>query len=128
MNTISMPVPDDVIADLKRHAPKVGFSGYQRLIRAYIGQGLRRDLAGGAGEGAADGHRSGLKLQVVLENDASGATIAHVPAIPGCRATGPTEGEAIARLREAVLASLHARNRDGMPLTVRTAEIEVAVE
>jgi hypothetical protein len=26
-------------------APKFGFSGYQPLIRAYIGQGLRKDLA-----------------------------------------------------------------------------------
>jgi len=26
-------------------APQLGFSGYQPLIRAYIGQGLRQDLA-----------------------------------------------------------------------------------
>jgi hypothetical protein len=45
MTTISMRVPEDVIADLKEIAPKFGFSGYQPLIRAYIGQGLRKDLA-----------------------------------------------------------------------------------
>lgn len=45
MNTITMRIPDDVIADLKRIAPHKGFSGYQPLIRAYIGQGLREDLA-----------------------------------------------------------------------------------
>lgn len=33
------------MADLKRVAPQVGFSGYQPLIRAYVGQGLRKDLA-----------------------------------------------------------------------------------
>jgi len=33
-----------VIEDLKRLAPLLGFSGYQPLIRAYIGQGLRADL------------------------------------------------------------------------------------
>jgi len=35
---------DDVIDDLKRIAPVLGFSGYQPLIKAYIGQGLRADL------------------------------------------------------------------------------------
>jgi hypothetical protein len=44
MTTISMRVPEDVIDDLKDVAPKLGLSGYQPLIRAYIGQGLRRDL------------------------------------------------------------------------------------
>ena len=34
----------DVIDDLKRVAPLLGFSEYQPLIRAYIGQGLRIDL------------------------------------------------------------------------------------
>jgi len=44
MTTISMRIPQDVIEDLKRVAPLLGFSGYQPLIRAYIGQGLRADL------------------------------------------------------------------------------------
>ena len=45
MSTITMRIPDDLIADLKRIAPHKGFSGYQPLIRAYIGQGLREDLS-----------------------------------------------------------------------------------
>ena len=45
MTTISMRLPEDVIEDLKEIAPTLGFSGYQPLIRAYIGQGLRRDQA-----------------------------------------------------------------------------------
>jgi len=45
MTTISMRLPEDVINDLKEIAPVLGFSGYQPLIRAYIGQGLRKDLA-----------------------------------------------------------------------------------
>ena len=44
MTTISMRFPMDVIDDLKRIAPLRGFSGYQPLIRAYVGQGLRVDL------------------------------------------------------------------------------------
>ena len=45
MTTISMRFPVDVLDDLKRVAPLRGFSGYQPLIRAYVGQGLRTDLA-----------------------------------------------------------------------------------
>ena len=44
MIMVSMRMPEDVIDDLKRIAPMLGFSGYQPLMRAYIGQGLRKDL------------------------------------------------------------------------------------
>ena len=44
MVSISLRVPEDVIEDLKMVAPTLGFSGYQPLIRAYVGQGLRKDL------------------------------------------------------------------------------------
>lgn len=45
MATISLRMPDDVVDDLKRLAPVLGFSGYQPLARHYIGLGLRKDLA-----------------------------------------------------------------------------------
>ncbi len=45
MTSVTIRVPEDVIEDLKNIAPTLGFSGYQPLIRAYIGQGLRLDLA-----------------------------------------------------------------------------------
>ncbi|NJN85194.1 MAG: hypothetical protein HC881_01260 [Leptolyngbyaceae cyanobacterium SL_7_1] len=44
MTTITIRIPEDVIEDLKRVAPLLGFSGYQPLVRAYVGQGLRADL------------------------------------------------------------------------------------
>ena len=44
MVTITMRIPEDVLEDLKRVAPLLGFSGYQPLMRTYIGQGLRTDL------------------------------------------------------------------------------------
>ncbi len=44
MTTVTLRMPEDVIEDLKRIAPLLGYSGYQPLIRAYIGQGLRTDL------------------------------------------------------------------------------------
>jgi hypothetical protein len=44
MSSITIRMPEDVVKELKRVAPLLGFSGYQPLIRAYVGQGLRRDL------------------------------------------------------------------------------------
>ncbi|MFH7026681.1 MAG: hypothetical protein ACHBN1_15025 [Heteroscytonema crispum UTEX LB 1556] len=44
MTTVTIRIPEDVVEDLKRIAPILGFSGYQPLMRAYIGQGLRADL------------------------------------------------------------------------------------
>jgi hypothetical protein len=44
MTSITIRMPEDVVKELKQVAPLLGFSGYQPLIRAYIGQGLRKDL------------------------------------------------------------------------------------
>lgn len=44
MTTVTLRMPEDVVEDLKRIAPVLGFSGYQPLIRAYVGQGMRQDL------------------------------------------------------------------------------------
>ena len=44
MTMVGLRIPKDVVEDLKRVAPLLGFSGYQPLIRAYIGRGLRADL------------------------------------------------------------------------------------
>lgn len=44
MITVTLRMPADVVEDLKRVAPFKGMSGYQPLIRAYVGQGLREDL------------------------------------------------------------------------------------
>jgi hypothetical protein len=41
---VSIRMPEDVIDDLKRIAPKLGLSGYQALMKVYIGEGLRTDL------------------------------------------------------------------------------------
>ncbi|MEZ4869999.1 MAG: hypothetical protein R3C14_52210 [Caldilineaceae bacterium] len=44
MTPVTLRIPQDVVEDLKRIAPRLGFAGYQPLMRAYIGQGLRADL------------------------------------------------------------------------------------
>ncbi len=44
MTAVTIRMPGDVVEDLKRIAPILGFSGYQPLLRTYVGQGLRQDL------------------------------------------------------------------------------------
>lgn len=44
MIAVTLRMPVDVVDDLKLVAPKLGHSGYQPLIRAYVGRGLRADL------------------------------------------------------------------------------------
>ncbi len=44
MVSVTLRMPEDVVEDLKKIAPLKGISGYQPLIRAYIGQCLRKDL------------------------------------------------------------------------------------
>jgi len=43
MTSVTLRMPEDVIDELKAMAPTLGFSGYQPLMRAYIGQGMRQD-------------------------------------------------------------------------------------
>ena len=50
MATVNLDLPEDVIDDLKRIAPQLGFADYRALIRAYVGQGLRVDLERLAGD------------------------------------------------------------------------------
>jgi hypothetical protein len=45
MIAITLQIPEDIIDDLQRVAPLRGFSNYLPLMLAYIGQGLREDLA-----------------------------------------------------------------------------------
>ena len=68
-----------------------------------------------------------MKLTVTLERDETGTIVAECPAIPGCVSQGKTEDEALANIREAIVDCLEVRAEQGIPLTVRTVEVEVQV-
>ena len=44
MVSVTLRMPEDIVDDLKRVAPLKGFAGYQALLRAYVGAGLREDM------------------------------------------------------------------------------------
>ncbi len=68
-----------------------------------------------------------MKLIVTLERDETGMIVAECPSIPGCISQGKTEAEVMANIREAIQVCIEARAASGMPLTVATREVEVAV-
>lgn len=45
MTSITLRIPVDTVESMKAIAPLKGFSGYQALLKAYVGEGLRRDEA-----------------------------------------------------------------------------------
>ncbi len=68
-----------------------------------------------------------MKFVITLERDEDGVWIAECPAIPGCISQGVTKEEAVENVREAILGCLEVRAEQGMPLTVETRLVEVAV-
>lgn len=41
---MTLRMPKNVVMDLKKFVPMQGFGGYQELMRAYFGSGLRVDM------------------------------------------------------------------------------------
>jgi len=68
-----------------------------------------------------------MKFTVTLDRDEDGVWIAECPSIPGCVSQGGTREEALENVREAIAACLEVRAERGMPLTVETQQVEVAV-
>lgn len=68
-----------------------------------------------------------MKFTITLDRDEDGVFVAECPSIPGCISQGATREEAFSNIREAIALCLEVRAERGMPLTVETAQVEVAV-
>ncbi len=68
-----------------------------------------------------------MNFKVTLDRDEDGIWIVECPAIPGCVSQGMTREEAIVNIREAIQMCLEVRAEQGLPLTVETREVEVAL-
>ena len=68
-----------------------------------------------------------MKFVTTLDRDEDGIWIAECPSIPGCVSQGASRDEAVANIREAIAACLEVRAELGLPLTLETQHVEVAV-
>ena len=68
-----------------------------------------------------------MKFVVILDRDEDGVVVAECTSIPGCLSQGKTEREALKNIKEAIRLCLDVRAERGMPLTVATREVEIAV-
>ncbi|MBE34706.1 MAG: HicB family protein [Opitutaceae bacterium] len=68
-----------------------------------------------------------MKFTVTIDRDETGAWVAECPAIPGCVSQGETKSEAMKNIEEAIELCLEVRSERGLPLTIETKQVEIAV-
>ena len=68
-----------------------------------------------------------MKLTVTIDRDEDGVWIVECPSIPGCVSQGDTKDEALANIQEAIALCIEVRTEQGLPLTVETRQVEVAL-
>jgi predicted RNase H-like HicB family nuclease len=103
---------------------------------AKVGQDFNKDDAGRGGARVifqrfpkmkARDNMALMKFVTTLDRDEEGVWIAECPSIPGCVSQGDTRDEALANIREAIAACLEVRAERGLPLTIETQQVEVAI-
>lgn len=68
-----------------------------------------------------------VKFNVTVDRDEDGLWVAECPSIPGCMSQGEDKESALSNIREAIQLCLEVRSERGMPLTVETRQVEVAL-
>ena len=68
-----------------------------------------------------------MTFTITITRDEDGMFIAECASIPGCISQGKTEEEAQVNIQDAIKQTLAVRSEMGMPLTIATKQIEVAV-
>lgn len=68
-----------------------------------------------------------MQFTITVDRDEEGVWITECPSIPGCVSQGQTKEEAIANIQEAIQLCLEVRAEKGLPLTIETRQLDVAV-
>ena len=68
-----------------------------------------------------------MNFVVTIDRDEDGVWVVECPSIPGCVSQGETREEALDNIRQAISVCLEVRAERGMPLTIETKQVEVAV-
>lgn len=68
-----------------------------------------------------------MKFAITIDRDEDGIWIVECPSIPGCVSQGKSKSEALKNIKEAIELCLEVRAERGLPLTVETRQVEVAI-
>jgi predicted RNase H-like HicB family nuclease len=68
-----------------------------------------------------------MKLSVTVDRDEVGIWVVECPSIPGCVSQGKTKADVLRNIKEAIARCLEVRAERGLPLTIKTRQVEVAV-
>ena len=68
-----------------------------------------------------------MKMTVTIDRDEDGVWIVECPSIPGCVSQGKTKDAALSNIREAISLCIEVRAEQGLPLTIETRQLEVAL-
>jgi predicted RNase H-like HicB family nuclease len=68
-----------------------------------------------------------MKFAITLDRDEDGIWVVECPSIPGCVSQGKTKSAALKNIKEAIELCLEVRAERGLPLTVETRQVEVAL-
>ena len=68
-----------------------------------------------------------MQFVITIDRDEDGVWITQCPSIPGCVSQGQTKDEAVANIQEAIQSCLQVRAEQGLPLTVETRQLQVAM-
>ena len=102
----------------------VGLEGVDGMLREFGSSGGSRMAGQDQGRRLYVFH---MKFLATLNRDDDGTWIAECPSIPGCVSQGDSREEAIANIREAIAGCLEVRAERGLPLTIETQQVEVAL-
>jgi predicted RNase H-like HicB family nuclease len=68
-----------------------------------------------------------MQFTITVDRDEDGIWITECPSIPGCVSQGQTKEEALANIQDAIRACLEVRAARGLPLTIETRQLDIAV-
>ena len=68
-----------------------------------------------------------MKFAITVDRDEDGIWVVECPSIPGCVSQGKTKSGALKNIKEAIELCLEVRAERGLPLTVETRQVEVAL-
>ena len=68
-----------------------------------------------------------MQFLITIDRDEDGVWVTECPSIPGCVSQGRTKDEAVANIHEAIQLCMEVRAAQGLPLTVETRQLQVAV-